>query len=339
MKIANILAALALTFGMATNASASVTVVDRPLDGTSNNYTNFRAPLKQAPLMKLPVGKVQPRGWLRKYLELQRDGLNGHLGEIRAWLDKNNNQWLSDTGDHGWEEVPYWLRGYSSLAYILDDKSMKNEAQVWFNAVLSNLKEDGFLGPRNEENGNPELWAQMVMLWALQTYYEYSGDPAVLDAMTGYFNYELSVPDSKFLKGVWQEKRGGDNLWSVMWLYNRTGDQSILPLIDKLHRCTSDWTMNNTLPNWHGVNVAQGFREPATYYMYTGNEDMLRASYNNFARTLRTDARRHVCGRRECPPRILRSAPGRRETPRPVDRQQSPRHALHESIQQPVLPA
>lgn len=263
-------------------AQNSVSVVDRPLAGTSTNYTNFRAPLQAAPLLKLPVGEVQPKGWLRKYLELQKEGLNGKLGTVSAWLDKHNNQWLDDHGDHGWEEVPYWLRGYCSLAYILDDDEMKKEAQVWFDAVLSNLKDDGFLGPRNYENGNPEVWAQMVMLWALQTYYESSGDQKVLDAMTDYFNWEMTVPDTQFLKGLWQEKRGGDNMWSVLWLYNRTGNETVLPLIEKLHKNTSDWTQAATLPNWHGVNVAQGFREPATYYMYTGDEAMLQATYNNF---------------------------------------------------------
>lgn len=263
-------------------AQNSVSVVDRPLAGTSTNYTNFRAPLQAAPLLKLPVGEVQPKGWLRKYLELQKEGLNGKLGTVSAWLDKHNNQWLDDHGDHGWEEVPYWLRGYCSLAYILDDEEMKKEAQVWFDAVLSNLKDDGFLGPRNYENGNPEVWAQMVMLWALQTYYESSGDEKVLDAMTDYFKWEMTVPDTQFLKGLWQEKRGGDNMWSVLWLYNRTGDETVLPLIEKLHKNTSDWTQATTLPNWHGVNVAQGFREPATYYMYTGDEAMLQATYNNF---------------------------------------------------------
>lgn len=263
-------------------AQTNVSVVERPNAGVNNSYPNFRAPLQQAPLLKLPVGKVQPKGWLRKYLELQKDGLNGHLGSVSAWLDKNNNQWLSDQGDHGWEEVPYWLRGYCSLAYILDDEEMKKESQVWFDAVFANLKSDGFLGPRNYEGNNPELWAQMVMLWAMQTYYESSGDQRVLDAMTNYFKWEMTVPDSQFLKGLWQEKRGGDNLWSVLWLYNRTGDESILPLIDKLHRNTSDWTQDGRLPNLHGVNVAQGFREPATYYMYTGDENMLKATYNNF---------------------------------------------------------
>lgn len=278
-----LIAGVALLLGTASlTAQNSVSVVDRPLAGTNSNYVNFRAPLMQAPLLKLPVGKVQPKGWLRKYLELQKDGLNGRLGTISAWLDKNNNQWLDDHGDHGWEEVPYWLRGYCSLAYILDDEAMKNEAQVWFDAVFANLKKDGFLGPRNYEGDCPELWAQMIMLWAMQTYYEKSGDERVLSAMTNYFKWEMTVPDSKFLKGFWQEKRGGDNLWSVLWLYNRTGDKSILPLIDKLHANTSDWTQKSTLPNWHGVNVAQGFREPATYYMYTGDKAMLDATYNNF---------------------------------------------------------
>ena len=280
-RFATLCAASLLTAGTV-SAQNSVTVTDRPAVGTNTNYPGFKAPLQSAPLIKLPVGKVQPKGWLRKYLELQKDGLNGKLGTVSAWLDKNNNQWLSDAGDHGWEEVPYWLRGYSSLAYILDDEEMKRESQVWFDAVLANLKDDGFLGPHNYENGNPELWAQMVMLWALQTYYEHSGDQRVLDAMTDYFKWEMNVPDSQFLKGLWQEKRGGDNLWSVLWLYNRTGDDSILPLIDKLHHNTSDWTMKDDLPNWHGVNVAQGFREPATYYMYTGDSDMLNATYNAF---------------------------------------------------------
>ena len=94
--------------------------------------------------------------------------------------------------------------------------------------------------------------------------------------------WELGIKDDIFLKGLWQQKRGGDNLWSVIWLYNRNGDKTILPLIDKLHHATSDWTMQGNLPNYHGVNVAQGFREPATYYIYTGEEDMLQATYRAF---------------------------------------------------------
>ena len=241
----------------------------------------YRAPLHGGYLKKLAVGQVQPQGWLREMLNRQRTGLNGQLGTVSAWLEKTDNQWLSDTGDHGWEEVPYWLRGYCSLAYILDDEAMKREAQVWFDAVLKNVKSDGFLGPKNIRDGRPEVWAQMIMLWALQTYYEHSHDERVLTAMANYFKWEMRIDDSQFLKDYWENKRGSDNEWSVVWLYNQTGDTSLLPLIEKLHRNTCDWTLKDDLPNWHGVNVAQGFREPATYYIYTGDERMLQAAYDN----------------------------------------------------------
>ena len=276
-----IIALLLLATG--SQAQTTVSTVATPDTVASNpNYPAFRAPLRQAPLLKLPVGKVQPKGWLRKYLELQRDGLNGQLGTISAWLDKNNNQWLSGSGDHGWEEVPYWLRGYISLAYILQDDDMIKEARTWINAVLTGQASNGRLGPDGYDGSSPDLWAKMPMLWALQTYYEATGQQRVLNAMDRHFRWELTIPDDNFLNGMWQEKRGGDNLWSVLWLYNRNGDRNILPLIDKLHRATSDWTMHDDLPNWHGVNIAQGFREPATYSMYNGEEDMLQATYRAF---------------------------------------------------------
>ena len=269
------LLALILTTTVAT-AQTEVKVMERPA-----LTEGYRAPLHGGYLKKLPVGQVQPQGWLREMLNRQRTGLNGQLGEVSAWLEKTNNQWLSDSGDHGWEEVPYWLRGYCSLAYILDDEAMKQEAQVWFDAVLRNVKSDGFLGPKNTNNGRPEVWAQMIMLWALQTYYEHSHDERVLTAMTNYFKWEMKLDDSQFLEDYWENKRGGDNEWSVVWLYNQTGDATLLPLIEKLHRNTCNWTLKNDLPDWHGVNVAQGFREPATYYIYTGEEQMLQHAYDN----------------------------------------------------------
>ena len=256
-------------------SAQEVNIVERPYK------TGYRAPLHGGYLMKLPVGQVKPKGWLLEVLKRQSKGLCGQLGTVSAWLEKTDNQWLSNQGDHGWEEVPYWLRGYASMAYILDDQEMKQEAQMWFDAVLNNLGNDGFLGPKNMRDGRPEVWAQMIMLWALQTYYEHSGDERVLQAMTNYFKWEMAIDDSIFLEDYWENKRGGDNEWSVIWLYNLTGDSSLLPLIEKLHRNTCDWTMNGNLPNWHGVNVAQGFREPATYYVFTGDKKTLQAAYNN----------------------------------------------------------
>lgn len=271
----------AATVSFVAPRSTEATVVDRPFtqDGYSNYVAN-RAPLRQLNFVKLPVGSIKPEGWLRQYLEQQREGLTGHLGEISAWLEKNNNAWLVNGGDHGWEEVPYWLKGYGNLAYILGDEKMIAETKTWIEGAFASRQKDGYFGPMNEHNGRRELWAHMIMLWCLQSYYEYSNDQRVIELMTDYFHWQLTVPDDKFLEDYWENSRGGDNMVSVIWLYNRTGDKELLKLIEKTHRNTANWTNPAALPNWHNVNIAQCFREPATYYMLTGDSTQLQASYN-----------------------------------------------------------
>lgn len=244
------------------------------------NYASNREPLMPQQFIKLPAGSIKPGGWLLTQLQLQKDGLNGHLGEISAWLQKEDNAWLKSGGKWGWEEVPYWLRGYAGLSYLFEDKNMLAEAKIWIEAILNSQREDGNFGPYTEVNGSQDFWPNMIALWILQSYYEYTGDKRVVDFMTRYFHFQLTVPDEHFLKSYWENSRGGDNLWSVVWLYNRTGDRKLLELAEKIHRNTANWCKATELPNWHNVNVAQGCREPATYYLFAGDKKMLEASYN-----------------------------------------------------------
>ena len=91
---ASIVLGVAVTACASASSSGTVTVVDRPdIQSVNTNYIGYRAPLRPLNFIKLPVGSIQPEGWVKKYLELQRDGLTGHLGEISAWLEKDNNAW------------------------------------------------------------------------------------------------------------------------------------------------------------------------------------------------------------------------------------------------------
>ena len=76
-----------------------------PATHRNSHYPTNRAPLLAEHFVKLPVASIEPRGWLRRQLELQRDGLTGHLGEISIWLSKQDNAWLNKAGKgkHGWE--------------------------------------------------------------------------------------------------------------------------------------------------------------------------------------------------------------------------------------------
>ncbi|HDS85622.1 MAG TPA: hypothetical protein ENN97_10570 [Phycisphaerales bacterium] len=266
--------------------SQTVSLVESPpMSARNNYYVSNRPPLKPNPFIKLPVGAIRPDGWLGVYLERQREGLTGQLDTISAWLQKDGNAWLSKDGkgQWGWEEVPYWLKGFANIGYILDDKTMIDEARVWIEAVLRSQRDNGDFGPDHRfEDGSRDYWANMVMLFCLQSYYEYTGDDRVLTLMSRYFRYQATVPDEKMLTGYWQRMRGGDNLFSIYWLYNRTGQEWLLEAAEKIHRNTADWMMNETLPNWHNVNIAQCFREPATYYLQSHNPDHLHATYANF---------------------------------------------------------
>lgn len=273
----------AMLLALPAKAQEAIMVSPQDVPATSTLYVNNRAPLRPNVFIKLPPGSVKARGWVGEMLRRESEGLAGRLGEISDWLDKKGNAWLEQGGSHGWEEVPYWLRGYHALAYQLDDKDKLKEANYWIEAILSSAQPDGYFGPVNaNKDGRRELWANMLALQILQDHYEHTGDKRVLPLMLNYCRWELNYPDEKFLRDYWENSRGGDNLLSVIWLYNRTGDSFLIDLMRKIHRCTANWMQETSLPNWHNVNVAECFREPATYSLLPGEERALACTYNNF---------------------------------------------------------
>ena len=304
-----------------------ISLVDSPETiETNRHYISNRFPLQPSKLIKLPIGSIKPEGWLLEYFNRQKKGLTGNLGEISAWLDKKDNAWLSKDGKGkwGWEEVPYWLKGYANIGYITEDKEIIDEAKIWIEAALDSQRENGFFGPNfawesyiaDEDRTNElettkrkaiDFWPNMIMLYCLQSYYEYSKDYRVIELMTKYFKFQFDIEEKDLLSNdhYWARIRGGDNLHSVIWLYNRTGDKWLLSLAEKIYRKTAPWTSRghkleeiknwkgiregfdwpiwfSDLIDWHNVNIAQGFRTPAQYYLLNGDKKYLNATYDNF---------------------------------------------------------
>jgi len=227
-------------------------------------------------------------------------GYTGRLQELSPYCQFEKNAWASANGEGqaGWEELPYWLRGFTALGYVLRDDRIMSEAKRWIDGVLSSQRADGYFGPRrNLAAGYAEalyqpfvsadLWPNMIMLFALRTHYEATGDQRVLSLMLRYFRWQTGIPLAQFLPGRWSKWRGGDNLESVLWLYDHTGEPWLLELARATHERTSDWT--GGIPRWHGVGLAQGFREPAQFFQVTSHyrylqatEDCYAAIYENF---------------------------------------------------------
>lgn len=256
-------------------------------ENRNTHYITNQAPLVAQPYTALPLGAIKPNGFLLKQLELQRDGLTGHLDSIYQLVCGNNNGWLGGTGD-GWERGPYWIDGLIPLAYQLNDQTLKAKAQKWIEWSITNQRADGYFGPQplpegyqhiegTQQDMREDWWPKMVMLKALQQYYTATNDQRVITLMLKYFRYQQEMLP-KFPLGhwtFWAEQRGGDNLAIVYWLYNITSEKFLLDLAETIHKQTLDWTgifsgnvirRLNPLPGLHCVNVAQGLKEPVIYY-------------------------------------------------------------------------
>lgn len=248
-------------------------------------YVSNRAPLAPSPFVKLPIGSITPQGWLRHQLELEADGMTGRLEEISEWCKFGDSAWASadGKGKFGWEELPYWLKGYGDLGYVLKDEKITKEARRWIDASLASQEADGYFGPRANKtglDGQPDLWPHMVMLNVMQSFFEATQDPRVIPFMTRYLRWLNTQPPATFGRGYWPKLRFGDTVESSYWLYNRTGEPWLLELAKRIHENMARW--DSGVINWHNVNITQGFREPGVYFMQSRDPKHLRAAVSNY---------------------------------------------------------
>ena len=103
-----------------------------PFSGKADNpdYPNNRYPLIRKPYIELPLGSIKPKGWLLEMLERQKKGASSQMDILYPEVMGARNGWLGGDGDQ-WERGPYWIDGLLPLAYILDDKELKQKVQPW----------------------------------------------------------------------------------------------------------------------------------------------------------------------------------------------------------------
>jgi hypothetical protein len=240
-------------------------------------------------LYALPLGAVKPGGWLKQQLRIQANGLSGHLDEF--WPDVGSNSaWLGGTGE-GWERGPYFLDGLLPLAYLLDDPVLVAKARKWVDWTLDHQRPDGDIGPEKTFGKDTnDWWPKMVMLKALTQYQEVTGDARVIPVMEKYFAYQAAQLDSNPLH-EWAQYRWGDELLSIIWLYNRDGDAKLLDLARKIAGQGFDWKglyaaypytekVEKKAANLasHGVNNAMAIKTGALWSLISGNADDREAS-------------------------------------------------------------
>ena len=249
-----------------------------------------RAPLAPSAFYFLPLGSIRPRGWLRNQLEIQANGLGGHLDE--TWADVGTDSgWLGGKGE-SWERGPYFLDGLVPLAWTLEDERLKAKAQRFVDWTLAHQAANGMIGPAS----NNDWWPRYVMLKALTQYQEFTGDWRVIPVMDRYFRYQLGELPKRPLRD-WGKFRWQDQVLSVLWLYNRTGSAYLLDLARLLHAQGYDWTaqyadfkytrkitrdfikldqdhgLKDISLATHGVNNGQAVKTGPVWSLVSGNAD------------------------------------------------------------------
>jgi uncharacterized protein len=236
-----------------------------------------RAPLAESSFYRLPLTAVKPSGWLLEQLRIQANGITGHLDEF--WPDVGpNSAWRGGAGE-GWERGPYYLDGLLPLAYLLDDPKLIAKTRPWIEWTLTHQRPNGSIGPEK----NRDWWPIMIMLKVLTQYQEATGDPRVIPLMEKYFAYQsASLPTQPLVS--WAIYRWQDELASVLWLYNRTGNAKLLDFARQLQGKGFDWPHfyahfpftsavppDQTKLDSHGVNNAMGLKTAALWYLLSGS--------------------------------------------------------------------
>lgn len=180
------------------------------------------------------LGSVEPAGWLRQQLVIQKDGLSGHIDAL--WKDLGETSgWLGGAGEN-WERGPYYLDGLIPLAWSLDDSALQQKARRWIEWMLQSQNDDGFFGPAD----NPDWWPRIVTLKALTQYHQATGDDRVLPLMDRYFRFQLErLPQTPL--SMWAAPRGQEQLLPMLYLYRQTGAPYLLELANLLRAQSYDW--------------------------------------------------------------------------------------------------
>ena len=155
-------------------------------------------------------------------------------------------------------------------------------------AVLATQREDGYFGPRElltGLDGKPDL-CRTCSCSMSPVLLRGCGRPRAIEVMDRLFQMGKQAPVSAFGKGYWPKIRFGDNLESVFWLYNRTGESWLLDLATKMHAGMGRWDEGEI--NWHNVNVWQGFRAGTIFWMLSQDPGAFSIGEHNYEKVLGT---------------------------------------------------
>ena len=239
-------------------------------------------------LRQFNAKNIYPTGWIRHQLQVQLDGLTGHLHEF--WPDIKDSAWIGGSAD-SWERVPYWLDGYIPLAYLLNDKKAIKVADFYIKNILERQQSDGWIAPGDiEARKDYDVWGIFIILKALVGYADIKNDKKVYYAI--YLGLKaLNEHIDKFPLYNWAKHRWFECLIPLYKVYKTYKEEWLLDLAKKLHDQGFDFDtyFDTNLPKkkvkvgeWtyetHVVNNCMAVKSYALYSLLSKNAKDIKLS-------------------------------------------------------------
>ena len=234
--------------------------------------------------------EIKPTGWLRRQLEIQAEGLSGHLDKM--WPDIRDSAWIGGSRE-GWERVPYWLDGFIPLAYLLENEDMIARAKRYIDAILAQQCEDGWICPCTvEQRPTYDTWAVQLISKVLTVYYECSGDERIPGVVYRVLkNYYQLLKDGTVQLFCWGKFRWFEACIAIAFTYRRNPEPWLVELVQILKEQGTDYTelteewkrpMNWWRFETHIVNLCMMLKAEAV------TAPLLGLPYSDMAEQLRT---------------------------------------------------
>lgn len=232
--------------------------------------------------------EIKPKGWIKKQLQIQADGLAGNLD--RVWRDVRNSKWIGGDAE-GWERVPYWLDGFIPLAYLLDDENMVDRAKRYVESIIESQQDDGWICPcKIEERKGYDAWAVLLISKVLCVYYECSNDDSVLNVIYRILKNFYELLSKKEIKLFdWGKYRWFECFIAINLIYEKYQEDWLVDLARILKKQGTNykkltnkwkWPRNKWCFDTHIVNIAMMLKSEAI------SHNILNEDYSDSAQKL-----------------------------------------------------
>ncbi len=255
---------------------------------------------------------VKPRGWLREFLERQRDGMSGHYKELGypfdscLWAGEIENIHLNElfypndpepkTYQTWWpyEQCAYLLDALVRLGILLDDKELIELFQTNLEYVLgtadANNRMGGMAAVENSE------WPMAVFFRAVAALQSAKPSDEVIEAFHRHYT-ALSVTDmAEYFRNI-------TTIEGMLQVAGWTGDSTLIEKAEAAWQQYNLFIASKHLTDYydeigtaklssgervvtHGVTGSEEFKLPVLLYMYTGKQTYLDSAITGMEKLL-----------------------------------------------------